>query len=481
MAVGVSVKHVLKYLSKDVVHFFFAKKISRGRCVVFSLFFFTLSLYPQEWVKLMPSFSTGDTLLNMSNGVMVTKNIGWFSAIVPTPSGHSAYRIFKTTDGGYTWTKQHDFYGDTSSTKKILDVALNTSLDNLGAGGRTVIGLDSLHCYFPINAGLLKTTNGGVTWEYKIVESTVGYGSVYFFFDELEGFAYKKYPRLSTDGGNTWMTLDTSLNLNFQSDVYFPTRSNGWITGFGNPDWTDAGYLIKSNDSGKTWQFAHNPNYPPSPLIAIDFVDSLHGCIICNGAFGGCFVRFTENGGASFRSSYPPISSGTDIALLDSVNGWVPSTTGKIASTTDGGISWNSYDTGDNISFGKISVIRSERMVYVFGEKNTLLRADLTTDVREDPSPVDFILYQNYPNPFNPVTVIRYSLSVIGHVTLKIYDMVGKDVATLVNAKQQKGSYEIAFNASGLPGGIYFYRLSTGSVSGQAGLYTDIKKMLLMK
>jgi hypothetical protein len=87
--------------------------------------------------------------------------------------------------------------------------------------------------------------------------------------------------------------------------------------------------------------------------------------------------------------------------------------------------------------------------------------------------PSDYSI-SNYPNPFNPTTTINYQLPSDGIVTLKVYDVVGKEVATLVNAHRSAGTYSVEFNASGLPSGIYIYRLSANN-------FTESKKMLLMK
>jgi protocatechuate 3,4-dioxygenase beta subunit len=99
-----------------------------------------------------------------------------------------------------------------------------------------------------------------------------------------------------------------------------------------------------------------------------------------------------------------------------------------------------------------------------------------TTTVKADPTvrPTEFMLDQNYPNPFNPTTSIRYSLPAAGIVTLKVFDIIGKEVATLVNGFQQNGQYTVTFNASHLSSGMYFYRLETGSM-------TQVKKMVLLK
>ena len=88
--------------------------------------------------------------------------------------------------------------------------------------------------------------------------------------------------------------------------------------------------------------------------------------------------------------------------------------------------------------------------------------------------PKDFALYQNYPNPFNPRTKISYSIKDEGFVTLKVYDVLGNEVATLVDELRNAGSYEVDFDASQLSSGVYFYKL-------QAGDFVQAKKMLLMK
>ncbi|MGA9292629.1 MAG: T9SS type A sorting domain-containing protein [Ignavibacteriaceae bacterium] len=88
--------------------------------------------------------------------------------------------------------------------------------------------------------------------------------------------------------------------------------------------------------------------------------------------------------------------------------------------------------------------------------------------------PAGFVLEQNYPNPFNPMTVITYRLPVTGNTTLKVYDVLGRPVATLVNEHQAAGSHSVKFYAGGLPSGVYFYKL-------QAGSFVRTKKMILLQ
>ena len=96
--------------------------------------------------------------------------------------------------------------------------------------------------------------------------------------------------------------------------------------------------------------------------------------------------------------------------------------------------------------------------------------------------PENYSLSQNYPNPFNPTTVIRYQLSANSVVSLKVFDIIGREVATLVNERQEAGTYQAIFNAKGLSSGIYFYQLKARQIDGgQAGNFSEVKKMNLLK
>jgi len=88
--------------------------------------------------------------------------------------------------------------------------------------------------------------------------------------------------------------------------------------------------------------------------------------------------------------------------------------------------------------------------------------------------PTKFSLEQNYPNPFNPITKINYSIKNAGLVQIKIYDILGSEVATLVNEEKAAGKYEVNFNSSSLASGVYIYKI-------QAGSFISSKKMMLLK
>ncbi|MCK5085864.1 MAG: T9SS type A sorting domain-containing protein [Melioribacteraceae bacterium] len=98
----------------------------------------------------------------------------------------------------------------------------------------------------------------------------------------------------------------------------------------------------------------------------------------------------------------------------------------------------------------------------------------MKTDVEDELHVNKFNLNQNYPNPFNPTTIINYELKALGHVKLMVYNILGKEVAELVNEKQYPGRYKIKFNGAELPSGVYFYRLIAGN-------FVDTKSMVLIK
>ncbi len=99
----------------------------------------------------------------------------------------------------------------------------------------------------------------------------------------------------------------------------------------------------------------------------------------------------------------------------------------------------------------------------------------VVTDVEDEIiKPGEFVLYQNYPNPFNPTTIIQYVVSSPQFISLNVYDVLGNEIATLVNEEKPAGTYKVEFDASGLPSGIYMYRLTSGNLS-------ISKKLILLK
>ncbi|MFA3782795.1 phospholipase D-like domain-containing protein [Melioribacteraceae bacterium 4301-Me] len=143
--------------------------------------------------------------------------------------------------------------------------------------------------------------------------------------------------------------------------------------------------------------------------------------------------------------------------------------------------SHNWSNAAENSNNENTLIIHSKRIANLYFQefKARYLEAggtDIITDIKKnnDEIPSNFSLLQNYPNPFNPITIITYQLPVSSHVALKIYDLLGRDIATLVNEEKAPGVYKVKFDGSNLASGIYFYRIVIGS-------FTDTKKFVLLK
>ena len=107
---------------------------------------------------------------------------------------------------------------------------------------------------------------------------------------------------------------------------------------------------------------------------------------------------------------------------------------------------------------------------------------DITLNVRDLAQlPTVYKLEQNFPNPFNPSTTINYQLPTNSKVSLKIYDILGREVAALVNEGQSAGMYSTSFNSTQLAGGVYFYRIDATSTDGLCKRFIEVKKMVYLK
>jgi cyclomaltodextrinase / maltogenic alpha-amylase / neopullulanase len=125
--------------------------------------------------------------------------------------------------------------------------------------------------------------------------------------------------------------------------------------------------------------------------------------------------------------------------------------------------------TADTVSFSSVTQLTLNAWEYKIYSKGENI-----SEVNEAPNVVSYSLSQNYPNPLNPSTNIRYSVPQLSHVTIKVFDLLGNEIETLVNEVKPSGTYELKWNAADLPSGIYFYRL-------QSGGFIETKKMILLK
>jgi len=162
----------------------------------------------------------------------------------------------------------------------------------------------------------------------------------------------------------------------------------------------------------------------------------------------------------------------------------------KMFLTTDNGFTWELFAENVNANDSSFSYtlplitpdqckvkIVDESNDLIFDESDSVFTIDILPSVEDyygDGLPTEYNLSQNFPNPFNPSTTIYYSIPQLSFVTLKVYDVLGNEVAVLFNAEKQSGYYEAEFNSINLVSGVYFYKL-------QALNFVEIKKMILLK
>jgi hypothetical protein len=272
--------------------------------------------------------------------------------------------------------------------------------------------------------GVIKTTAGGNSW-YNILtieNQNSSWGKTYFidantgFFTINLGDVYK-----TTDGGTAWVSTNIA-SVSFR-DIKFTSISTGYIVG-------DNGALFKTTDQGANWNILNSQT--SQNLFSVFFTDFNTGYITAEHTV----LKTTSAGGVWFPVFNLQADSLLGSFFLNANTGYVCGDEGRIYKTTTGGL----------IGIPPIS-----------------------TEV-----PREFMLYQNYPNPFNPTTNIRFALPKAAFVKLAVYDMLGREVQTLVNENLSPATYEIKWDASQHSSGIYFYRIQTGD-------YTDVKKMSLIK
>lgn len=361
--------------------------------------------------------------------------------------------MLKTTDGGKNWTEitrgitGDSFFGAAAAGK-----------DNLWVVGDLGI--------------LLHTTDGGQTWTQQINTQTDSktIESV-SFVDQFNGWAVGDQGKIihTTDGVH-W-TYQTSPAAGTLFGVKFIDMQNGWICG-------DKGLIMRTQNGGQTWT-VQNSN-TSNALLSVDFRDLNNG--YSSGAFGT--ILKTVNGGQTWSTLTTPLPPNTQITI-NATSGksdaavWAVGDQGLVLFSNNGGQTWSTQFAATGYDLFS-SYVMNDSTLWIGGDWGTILAKgdpSLVTEVKEQKNlevPQAFTLSQNYPNPFNPSTTIKFSLPRAGNVTLKVYNILGSQVATLIDGFKPLGSYSVEFNAKNLPSGIYFYELREGS-------YSEIKKMSLLK
>jgi photosystem II stability/assembly factor-like uncharacterized protein len=252
-------------------------------------------------------------------------------------------------------------------------------------------------------------------------------------------------------------------------DVSQVSADIAWVVGEG-------GLILRTTNGGTTW--FRQTSGTSETIRAISTLNA-------NSAFALAANKMllrTTNGGTNWESlPIIPNAPGiwlTNLAATDQNTVIIVGSGGTILRTTDSGISWVRLPSGTGDELYGVSFIDSN-IGTVVGYYGTVLRTENggTTWIKEEPlkvAPTEAALYQNYPNPFNPTTTVKFQLSTTGFVTLRVYDLQGSEVATLVGEKMVPGVYERIFHGDNLASGVYLCRLQVGNL-------TATKKLLLLR
>lgn len=349
--------------------------------------------------------------------------------------------ILKTTNSGNTWTEQ--------VSGAFLDGIY--SIDSINA---VAVGY---------NGKILKTTDGGLTW-ISLNSNTTEYLLEVYFTSKNIGFAigYNGTILRTSDAGTNWSKINSETS-NTLNNLFFSDIKNGWIAG-------SLGTILKTSDGGLTWDFQNSMT--SNNLLGVTFLDSLDGFAV--GLDYGNILKTTD-GGVNWTENYSGFYSDFyDISFLDNYNGMIVAQNGNVLLTQDGGVSWNLQKTGTYNSLKRVTKVGNNWIAV--GNYGTILKSkynlvNINSDVDNK---FAFNFVQNYPNPFNPTTTISYSLPKTGFVSLKVYDLLGNELVTLVNEEKTAGSYEVEFDGSKSVSGVYFYTLTAGD-------FRQTNKMVLAK
>ncbi|MCU7493480.1 MAG: YCF48-related protein [Bacteroidota bacterium] len=350
-----------------------------------------------------------------------------------------------TSDGGTAWQKMPPF--TTGYLHSIFSVG-----DNLYACGR--------------NGGFYYSANNGSSWENH---PSAGTNYKLFFNDVNNGYMVNSKGQIlkTSDKGTTW--TETAKFTGEIKDIKMVSPSRGFAVG--------AGDRIYETNDGVTW--SHGTLARPNVnLNAIYLLDSQHG-YVCGQ--NGAILR-TSDGFKTLELLTDTLAlSGiqiNDVLALNDSAVWAAADKGLIlrsASSNTIAVVDTGY-LGENLT--SIAKLNGSSMILCSSNGAVYkLTDDATVGVRPELKTAgSFELRQNYPNPFNPETVINYSLASAENVKLKVYDVLGKEIAVLQEGFKPAGNHSVRFNVLdyNLVSGIYFYRL-------EAGKFAQTRKMLLVK
>ncbi|MBM2841336.1 MAG: hypothetical protein HW412_1864, partial [Bacteroidetes bacterium] len=370
---------------------------------------------------------------------------------------------------------------------------------------------------------VIRTTNGGATW--SNVTSNLTGQDLYCIFatDADRAWVGTGSGRIygTSNGGATWAQQTyPGIQSPFINAVWFFNNGTGYA--MGDPTSTAAGtfVVLKSTNFGQTW--AHTTTEAPSIANEAGWNNSFWCTDVDHIWFGSNQARVwrSTNGGVSWTSGSTGVTNSYAVSFKDNTNGLAGHSTGAMRLSADGGATWTtasspttnpisglSFLSGTNSAWTNAGAVPyrttnngtswTAQTVYpISGTLNHSSFADTSngwavtsngevlhyrpagsTGVlpsQDGTIPTEYALGQNYPNPFNPSTKIQFAVKTREIVSLKVYDVIGREVATLVNEEKKPGSHTATFNASTLASGVYFYRLTAGD-------FVETKKLMLLR
>jgi len=364
--------------------------------------------------------------------------------------------VFRSTNNGDNWTQINSGLTDTSVTALSVN-----SVDHVFAGTWN-------------EGGVYRSTDVGTTWMQVFGEgcwSSIATNSSDHIFVGAVGYDCPSHSGIwrSTDNGKSW----DSLGLNILIEAIEINKSGDIFTGGG----FGVSNIYRSSDNGANWTLLYAMGGGSGGGEAIVFQQN--GIMYwAPGVNDAGVLRSTDNG-TTWDTVNAGLSNLNVWSLAIDSNEYIYAGTpgGGVFHSSNNGISWDTINTGlTNRSVWSLAVSPSGYVFAATWGGGVFRSVQSTTSVREVSRriPAAFALEQNYPNPFNPSTVIRYSLPVTGYVTLKVYNALGQEVASLVNEELKPGTYEVRWDASGFASGVYFYRLQAGSLA-------EMKKLMLIR
>jgi hypothetical protein len=233
----------------------------------------------------------------------------------------------------------------------------------------------------------------------------------------------------------------------------------------------DIGGLFLSTNNGKKWS-SFNNNLTNENIISL--------AVIGTNIFAVTFpnnIFISTDKGSKWTAVNNDLTVSNVYGFAVSGENLFTATRNGVFLSTNNGINWSDVNNG-LVNKAVSSLAINETNLYA-GTSSGVWRRPLTEMItgvenKQIILPTSFSLQQNYPNPFNPTTTINYSIPKSGFVTIKVYDILGREVEALVNENRSVGNYSIQFNASKLVSGVYFYRM-------QAGDFIQTKKLILLK